>query len=332
MATVVIGRNESARLDRCFASLANADTPTVYVDSQSTDDSVAIARARAVDVVEMPAGVAPSAAMARNLGAEQLAGLYPDLAYVQFIDGDCILQEGFTDAAVDALDADPGLAAVCGYRVEMEPHRNVFHRIAQVEWQMGGVGDVGEFGGDVLIRLSALRAAGGYAPEVVAGEDPEFASRLVDAGWRIRRLDTVSTAHDIAMSSVRQWWGRSRRGGYGSLLVTIRNWNTDRLFLDQVRRNILWGVLAPAAVLALAPRTRVPLALLLARYVLSAFRAAGSITSSRVTRTDRLAWGFSCTFSALPAGFGAIQYLLAHARGRGPKLVEYKERPAPRLS
>lgn len=332
MATVVIGRNESARLDRCLSSLAAVDGPTVYVDSQSRDDSVAIARARGVDVVEMPADASPSAALARNLGAEHLSGLYPDLAYVQFIDGDCVVEDGFTDAAVAALDDDAGLAAVCGYRVEMEPHRNVFHRIAHVEWQMGGVGDVREFGGDVVLRLAAFRPARGYSPDIVAGEDPEFASRLVDAGWRIRRLDIVSTAHDIAMSSVRQWWARSRRGGYGSLLVTIRNWNTDRLFLDQVRRNVLWGVAAPAVVLALTPRTRVPLALLIARYVLSAFRAAGSISSSRVTAVDRLAWGFSCTFSAVPAGFGAMQMLLAHARGRRPELVEYKAAAPTRLS
>ena len=194
----------------------------------------------------MPAGVAPSAALARNLGAEHLTDLYPDLAYVQFIDGDCVVEEEFTNAAVAVLDDDPGLAAVCGYRVEMEPHRNVFHRIAHVEWQMGGVGDVPDFAGDVVLRLNALRPAGGYSPEVVAGEDPELASRLVAAGWRIRRLDMVSTAHDIAMSSVRQWWARSRRGGYGSLLVAIRNRNTDRLFLDQARRNVLWGVVAPA--------------------------------------------------------------------------------------
>lgn len=332
VATVVIGRNESARLDRCLASLTSDDAPTVYVDSQSTDDSVAIARARGVDVVEMPADVASSAALARNLGAEHLVDLHPDLAYVQFIDGDCIVEEGFTGAAVAALDDDPGLAAVCGYRIEMEPYRNVFHRIAHVEWQMGAVGDVREFGGDVVLRLAAFRPAGGYSPEVVAGEDPEFASRLVAAGWRIRRLDIVSTAHDIAMSSVRQWWARSRRGGYGSLLVTIRTWNTDRLFLDQVRRNVLWGVVAPAAAVALAPRTRVPLGLLLARHVLSAFRAARSISSPRVTAADRLAWGFSCTLSAIPAGFGAIQTLLAHARGRRPELVEYKTAARARLS
>jgi GT2 family glycosyltransferase len=324
VATVVIGRNESERLDRCLASLDGDGAPTVYVDSQSTDDSVAIARARGVDVVEMPAGAAPSAALARNLGVEHLIDRYPELAYVLFVDGDCVVEAGFTAAAVDVLDGDPGLAAVCGYRVEVEPHRNVFHRIAHVEWQMGGVGEVPDFAGDVVLRVSALRAVGGYSPDVVAGEDTELSSRLVAAGWRIRRLDLVSTAHDIAMSSVGQWWARSRRGGYGALLIVHRNWNTDRLFLDHARRDVLWGVVAPAAVLAVAPRTRVPLALLLARYVLSALRAAGSISSPRVTAADRLAWGFSCSFSVLPAGVGAMQYLLALARGRGPELVEYK--------
>ena len=48
VSVVVIGRNEGARLERCLRSVAamerqGFDTETVYVDSGSSDNSIAIA-------------------------------------------------------------------------------------------------------------------------------------------------------------------------------------------------------------------------------------------------------------------------------------------------
>ncbi|GAD56361.1 glycosyl transferase, group 2 family protein [Limimaricola cinnabarinus] len=42
---VAIGRNEGARLAHCLASLEGSGARVVYVDSGSTDDSLAVARA-----------------------------------------------------------------------------------------------------------------------------------------------------------------------------------------------------------------------------------------------------------------------------------------------
>ena len=44
---VAIGRNEGERLRRCLESLDGHGLTVVYVDSGSTDDSVALARSRA---------------------------------------------------------------------------------------------------------------------------------------------------------------------------------------------------------------------------------------------------------------------------------------------
>jgi len=50
---VIIGRNEAKRLPLCFQSMSMLGCKKVYVDSGSIDDSVAIAKAHHVDVVEL---------------------------------------------------------------------------------------------------------------------------------------------------------------------------------------------------------------------------------------------------------------------------------------
>ncbi len=52
IAAIAIGRNEGERLVRCLASLDGL-SPVIYVDSGSTDGSVAHARKVGAEVVEL---------------------------------------------------------------------------------------------------------------------------------------------------------------------------------------------------------------------------------------------------------------------------------------
>ena len=66
---IVIGRNESQRLEDCFLSLANQVDKVFYVDSGSTDQSVSIAEKYASKVIELDDSEPFSAARARNIGS-----------------------------------------------------------------------------------------------------------------------------------------------------------------------------------------------------------------------------------------------------------------------
>ena len=98
---VAIGRNEGERLQNCVASLSSA-VAVVYVDSGSTDGSAQWARNHGAEVVDLDTSVPFTAARARNVGFRRLKEIAPDLAYVQFVDGDCQLIQNlkfFPDAA-----------------------------------------------------------------------------------------------------------------------------------------------------------------------------------------------------------------------------------------
>jgi hypothetical protein len=312
---VVIGRNEGERLERCLRSLHGRVAPLVYVDSASSDGSVAFARSLGVNVLELDLSTPFTAARARNAGFARLLEL----------DGDCEVVEGFIEAARDALQQQPGLVAVTGVRRERYPERSVFNRLCDIEWQQGPFGDIDRFGGDVMIRARALTAVGGYNPSVIAAEDDELAVRLRKAGGRIRRLPQVMTLHDAAMHELSQWWQRAKRCGHGYAQVgelhgapPIAKFSTER------KRVLLWGGLLPAAALVLAPPTLGASLLLGAAYPVRALRIARRAQREGMSPRAGRAWGLSCAFSQIPEAVGMLKYYADKLRDRAPEIIEYK--------
>ena len=128
---------------------------SVYVDSGSSDGSVQRARDLGADVIELDMRVPFTAARARNAGFRRLREISPDLEYVQFVDGDCELIDGWLEDAISFLNAHADVGAVCGRRRERYPERSIYNWLCDREWD-GPVGDVRYCGGDVMMRADAL--------------------------------------------------------------------------------------------------------------------------------------------------------------------------------
>ncbi|MGB7409130.1 MAG: glycosyltransferase, partial [Pontixanthobacter sp.] len=210
---VAIGRNEGERLQRCLRSIPQG-IAVVYVDSASTDDSVAFARSMGADVVSLDLDKPFTAARARNEGYARLADTKPTLQFVQFVDGDCEVEAEWFGAAIEALIKHDEVAAVCGRRRERFPDASFYNRMCDDEWNTP-VGYADACGGDALLRRSAFEQVDGYDGAMVAGEEPEMCSRLRAADWRILRIDAPMTIHDADMHHPRQWWLRAIRSGFG---------------------------------------------------------------------------------------------------------------------
>ena len=169
VAAVVIGRNEGARLERCLTSLQGQVDQIVYVDSGSTDSSVAFARSLGVSVVELDTSVPFTAARARNEGFAAVK----DADYVQFVDGDCGVVEFWIEKAAEALDNAPRIGIVTGWRSEIAPDATVYNAMVEVEWHRPA-GDIAACGGDMMVRADVFRELGGFNPRVIASEDDEI--------------------------------------------------------------------------------------------------------------------------------------------------------------
>lgn len=238
---VAIGRNEGERLRACLASVAGGGRPVVYVDSGSTDDSLDIARSFGAEIVLLDTVAGFTAARARNAGFTRLKALWPEVVFVQFIDGDCELDPEWLAAAVAAMAQSPEAAVVCGRRRERHPSASIYNRLCDMEWDTP-VGEVAACGGDALMRTIAFEAAGGFCPDLIAGEEPDLCRRLRWIGWTIRRLPVEMTRHDAAMTCLSQWWRRNERSGYATAEAWRRHGRDEPELLRRLLSDLFWAL------------------------------------------------------------------------------------------
>jgi GT2 family glycosyltransferase len=247
---VVIGRNEEPRLRACLSSACCPGVPVVYVDSGSTDGSLQIAASLGAATVELDASAPFTAARGRNAGFEALARREPAPELVQFVDGDCELDDGWLDAAVRAMDDAKHVAIVCGRVRERHAEASLYHRYYDVEW-VQPPGETSMVGGIFMIRAAAFQKAGRFNPAVAAGEEPELCLRLRGLGWKILRLDRAMARHDAGSVTFRHWWNREVRTGRGMLDVAARSArNAERPFHHAIRSARLWGLGWPLSIAA----------------------------------------------------------------------------------
>ena len=318
---VAIGRNEGDRLRKCLASVRGRVARVIYVDSGSTDGSIATAAALGAVVQPLDMAQPFTAARARNVGLGALLVAEPGLELVQFVDGDCEVAAGWLDAAAQFMQAHPDVAAVCGRRRERHPERSVYNLLCDIEWNTP-VGEAKACGGDVMMRVDALRQVGGFRDDLIAGEEPELCIRLRAKGWRIWRLDAEMTLHDAAITRFRQWWKRSMRTGFAYAEgVRLHGAPPERHWLREARSAVAWGLLLPLLLL-LAAAFVGPLALVgFLVYPLQVVRLFLRTPGSTRTRWARA--GF-LVLGKFAEAAGEVKFFLHRFSGTRGGLIEYK--------
>ena len=211
ISVVVIGRNEAARLGACMeaihTSLGVLSHEIVYVDSRSTDDSIAITRAHGARCFILEAEQT-TAGLGRYVGAKEAKG-----EYLLFLDGDMQLQKGFCEKAMMAM-AQRGYDGCCGIR------KDVYVKDGKIV----GTNDnyfgctqeriVPEFGGAIFLKKEALERAGSWSCDCIACEEAELHARLNAAGCHIAELPVPMIVHTDAV--------RDGRGVFGTLFSRRR--------------------------------------------------------------------------------------------------------------
>lgn len=324
---VVIGRNEGERLRRCLESLKHGreTLPIVYVDSNSTDDSVELARSVGATVVGLDLTKKFTAARARNAGLERLLADSSEVQFVQFVDGDCELCPDWLERAYAHLSENPKLAAVCGRRRERFPDYSVYNRLCDLEWDTP-IGITNSCGGDSLMRVSVLKEVGSFREDLIAGEEPELCFRMRQAGYEIERLDLEMTLHDANLSRPSQWFKRSQRAGHAfAERAAIHGAHPERPGVKQTASNLVWGLGVPAA-LGLGAVTLNPLVMGLGGAGAYSYLYWKSYRWEKNRRSpeDAKLFAASCVAAKFPEALGALTYLKNRALRRQSRLIEYK--------
>ena len=340
LAVVVIGRDEGQRLRTCLQSVRSLRLPenirhavTLYVDSNSTDDSLALARSFGAHTIALTNGPW-TAARGRNIGWRTALELHP-VDWILFLDGDTFLDSDFlSDAFAQAKDTR--IASVFGLRIESRPQQSLYTWVLALDWLQDPHQHT-HFGGDVLLRVTALQAAGGYDDSLIAGEDPELSHRMGTLGWRHLQLDRLMTTHDLAVQHFRQYWARLLRSGYAFADVAHRFRHTkERFWYGESRRNLLRGsfwLVSLVASLAFATsfallhhpaRAAASFGLWLAIFCAVSMRSAWRYRQRSSSPITLFFYGIHSQFQQIPLLLGQLIWLSDHLRSHRRALIEYK--------
>ncbi|HEY7291202.1 MAG TPA: glycosyltransferase family 2 protein [Vicinamibacterales bacterium] len=199
LSVTVITRNEAADIDAALASVAWADE-IIVVDSQSTDDTVAIARRHTARVVvrEWPGYIAQ-----KNFAAAQASH-----DWILSLDADERVTPALADEILRLLAAEPSAVA---------------YRIPRVTWHLGRWVRATDWYPDYQTRLYDRRAAewtGKYVHEAVTargkvgqlhGEFQHYAYR--DISDHLETIDRYTTY------AAQQMFENGRRAGFFDVAV-----------------------------------------------------------------------------------------------------------------
>jgi len=321
---VIIGRNEGERFKCCLTSVLQETSRIIYVDSGSTDGSVQFAKRQEVLVMELDLKIPFTAARARNEGFKSLIENYPEVQYVQFLDGDCELVSGWINEAGEVLKSRGDVAVVCGRRRELYPEASVYNQLCDVEWDTP-VGEAPACGGDSMMRIKAFSQAGGFNPSLIAGEEPELCVRLRRDKWKILRIDREMTRHDAALTYFSQWWKRTVRSGhaYGEVSRLCAK-SAEKFWTREVKSILFWGAILPSVIGFGSIFLGGWILILLSAYFVLGLKIYRTQRKRNIQPSLSLFYAFFTTLGKFAQFFGVITWIKNRLLKRSAKLIEYK--------
>lgn len=176
---LIVTWNRHRELPRAIESAlaqSHANTEIVVIDNASTDETVALVRARFPQVKLVVADKNLGCPSGRNFGFRHCAG-----QYIYCLDDDGWLKPDAVELAVRRAESDPKIAVVMSRIHESENGRMVRMLPEQRDQP---VYQASFCGGCSLLRRAALEQVGGFPEDFFRqAEEEDLAIRLLDAGW-----------------------------------------------------------------------------------------------------------------------------------------------------
>jgi len=182
---VVIGLNEEETLNQCFKSIKSITDNIIYVDSNSTDNSMKITRNNNIKEVLKLNSNYYSATLGRLVGAK-----YVKTKYIQFLDGDMTVEKEWIDIAINKLESNDNLAAVLGYKKVYTKNFEDFYLLKDKEEY-----EPDYMGGAFCIKTEVYNKIGGFDLKLPAEEERDLYIRIKDNRYKVKYLHTLMASH-----------------------------------------------------------------------------------------------------------------------------------------
>ncbi|MDJ0927436.1 MAG: glycosyltransferase [Gammaproteobacteria bacterium] len=189
---IVIARNEEATIAASLESVVRAfegrSYELIFVDSASTDGTVAIAKQFPARVFGLPPNAPMRPSVGRHVGLKFARG-----KWILFLDGDSTLYGSWVDLAEAAFGADPMLAGVAGDSEQIVPLSNGQTDEYLYPFPESDYDHADFLGASAAYRREALEQAGGFNPFMRAAEEEELGARLRKSNYWLTRLRAPMT-------------------------------------------------------------------------------------------------------------------------------------------
>ena len=232
---IIIGKNEGWRLQKCLQSIsyvveqdAIANYEIIYVDSQSTDNSIELAKQYGAKTFLIIGEC--NAALARNIGAQEAIG---DILF--FIDGDMELFPGFLPKVLNENGKlkYPFMSGIFNDIVH-DLDWNYLHTSRRHKIQEGDADAIETTtGGLFLINHSLWDEVGGMDTRFKRSQDYDLGLRLSQMGYPLHRKAILLANHYMRQYTIRNDYVGNVK--YTALLLR-KHWNDTnywKIFVKQ---------------------------------------------------------------------------------------------------
>jgi glycosyltransferase involved in cell wall biosynthesis len=237
---VVIGKNEEENLIKTFDAILQLNYPKdryeiIYVDTGSTDKSVAIAGEYTENVFNENSSW-PTPGLARNRGI-----IEAKYDIIHFIDGDIRIDKNYLKKAVVKIQ-EPKIDAVYGYLDEKS--EGGINEILLTHWKGKQEGFHKSSGGGGTYKKAALFAIDGYDERIRKGQETELGERFIKAGYKIWFIDERMGVHDYGVDSVKDLFKIFFLDGINKSHSHLTNGNTNYYKINRIRaiNNIIFTI------------------------------------------------------------------------------------------
>lgn len=202
---IIIGKNEGWRLEKCLSSVKSIAArelsvpyEVIYVDSQSTDDSIELSKKYA-DRTFLITGIC-NAAIGRNIGAKEAKG---DILF--FLDGDMELCEGaFSTILTDDGKLVYPFVSGIDYDYLYDENWNLKVKKYRRQFKPGVCSWQPTTGGLFVIDRSLWEMVGGMDNRFRRSQDMDFGFMMLKNGYPLKRMGQVWVNHHTKFYAVRK--------------------------------------------------------------------------------------------------------------------------------
>jgi len=182
---VVIGRNESQHLARTFESIQKITDKIIFVDSNSSDNSISIAKNFRIKRILKVSSSYGTAALSRSKGAAEVK-----TKYIQFLDGDETIDSMWVAKAIKKLEDNKIIAGVHGFKkVFKKNEQDYFIMSDNKDWQPDYLQ------GAFLIRRDIYEKCGGMETRIFGEEERDLYVRVKALGFQIWYIHELMASH-----------------------------------------------------------------------------------------------------------------------------------------